>query len=201
MIRNMTTPEISLRPAEKHDADAIAAIYAPIVRDTFISFETEPPSPAVMAERIATTQQRYPWLVATTGEGAGDAVVGYAYGSALRPRAAYQWSVEVTAYVAESARGQGVGRRLYRGLFTVLRAQGFHAAFAGVALPNDASVALHEAVGFEPLGTYREVGFKFGAWRDVGWWRLALADAATPPAELVSFPQLRETPAFARLLA
>src|SRR3954471_8795733 len=105
----MATPEISLRPAEQHDSDAIAAIYAPIVRDTFISFETEPPSASVMAERIPAAQLRYPWLAATIG----DAVVGYAYGSALRPRAAYQWSVEVTAYVAESARGKGVGRRLY----------------------------------------------------------------------------------------
>jgi L-amino acid N-acyltransferase YncA len=185
----MTIPRINLRSAEERDADSIAAI----VRDRAAS-------PAVMAERIATTQQRYPWLVATMGEGAGGAVVGYAYGSALRPRAAYQWSVEVTAYVAEPARGKGVGRRLYGSLLAMLRAQGLHGAFAGIALPNDASVRLHEAVGFRPLGIYREVGFKFGAWRDVGWWRLALADGHTPPAEPVPFPFLREMPGFGDLL-
>ena len=196
MIRDMVAPKIGLRPAEPRDADAIAAIYAPIVRDTFISFETEPPSASVMAERIAATERRYPWLVATMG----GAVTGYAYGSALRPRAAYQWSVEVTAYVAETARGKGVGRRLYGSLLAMLRAQGFHGAFAGIALPNDASVRLHEAVGFGPLGVYREVGFKFGAWRDVGWWRLTLTEGDAPPSEPVSFPQLREMPGFGGLL-
>ena len=196
IIRDMSPPEISLRPAEQGDADSIAAIYAPIVRDTLISFETEPPSASVMAERIEATQQRYPWLVATMG----DAVVGYAYGSALRPRAAYQWSVEVAAYVAESARRKGVGRQLYGSLLAMLRAQGFHGAFAGIALPNDASVRLHEAVSFRSLGVYREVGFKFGAWRDVGWWRLALAKSGAPPTEPVAFPQLREMPEFSGLL-
>lgn len=193
----MAIPGIGLRPAEQRDAEAVAAIYAPVVRDTFISFETEPPSAALMAERIEAAQRRYPWLVATVG----DAVMGYAYGSALRPRAAYQWSVEVTVYVAEAARGKGIGRRLYGSLLSMLRAQGFHGAFAGIALPNDASVALHEAVGFRPLGVYKEVGFKFGAWRDVGWWRLALADTAAPPSEPLSFQQLRETPGFSGFLA
>jgi L-amino acid N-acyltransferase YncA len=196
MIRGMAIPEIGLRPAEQRDAQAIAAIYAPIVRDTFISFETEPPSASIMAERIEAAQRRYPWLVATMG----DAVVGYAYGGALRPRAAYQWSVEVTAYVAETAREKGVGRRLYGSLLAMLRAQGFHGAFAGIALPNDASVRLHEAVGFRPLGIYREVGFKFGAWRDVGWWRLALAEGDTAPSEVVTFQELRKTPEFSGLL-
>jgi L-amino acid N-acyltransferase YncA len=195
----MAIPRISLRPAEERDAESIAPIYAPIVRDTFISFETEPPSASVMAERIATTQQRYPWLVATMGdEGTGDAaaggaVVGYAYGGALRPRAAY--------HVAGTARGKGIGRRLDGSLIAMLRAQDFHGAFAGIALPNDASVGLHEALGFQPLGVYREVGFKFGAWRDVGWWRLALAEGDASPSEPVTFQELRETPGFSGLLA
>ncbi len=93
-----------------------------------------------------------------------------------------------------------MGRRLYGGLFAILRAQGFHGVFAGIALPNDASVRLHEAVGFQPLGIYREVGFKFGAWRDVGWWRLGLAHGDTPPSEPVAFQQLREMPEFGALL-
>ena len=102
MIRDMAAPKIGLRPAERRDADSIAAIYAPVVRDTFISFETEPPSAAIMAERIEAAQRRYPWLVATIG----DEVTGYAYGGALRPRAAYQWSVEVTEELRAYSRGR-----------------------------------------------------------------------------------------------
>ncbi len=192
----MTVTKIGLRPAERRDAEAIAKIYAPIVRDTAISFETDPPSAAVMAERIESTLHRRPWLVATDG----DELLGYAYASEHRQRAAYRWSVDVTAYIAESARRRGVGSRLYGALIPMLRAQGFRSAFAGIALPNDASVGLHEAVGFEALGVYRDVGFKLGAWRDVGWWSLRLADGAAPPTEPVGFQKLRETPDFGDLL-
>jgi L-amino acid N-acyltransferase YncA len=193
----MRCSKIALRPAEQRDAAAIAAIYAPIVRDTFISFETEPPSASAMAERIEAIQQRHPWLVAT----AGGEVVGYAYGSEHRQRAAYRWSVDVTVYVGESARGKGVGRRLYGSLLPLLRAQGFRGAFAGIALPNDASVRLHEAVGFTALGVYRDVGFKLGAWRDVGWWCLALSSDSAPPSEPTTFPELRAMPDFDAFLA
>jgi L-amino acid N-acyltransferase YncA len=196
MIRHMATPKISLRPAERRDAEAIAAIYAPVVRDTFFSFETEPPSAKIMAERIEGTQRRYPWLVATTT----DEVIGYAYASEHRLREAYRWSVDVTAYVAEVARGNGVGRRLYGGLIPMLQAQGFRGAFAGIALPNSASVGLHRAVGFQPLGVYKDVGFKLGAWRDVEWWRLALASGDAPPPELLTFQQLRDTSDFRSFL-
>lgn len=193
----MTASTIGLRLAEQRDAEAIADIYAPIVRDTAISFETEPPSAAAMAERIENTLQQRPWLVATDG----DEVLGYAYASEHRQRAAYRWSVDVTAYIAESARRRGVGRRLYGALIPMLRAQGFHSAFAGIALPNDASVGLHEAVGFEALGVYRDVGFKLGAWRDVGWWSLRLADGAAQPSEPPSFREFREMSGFDDLLA
>ena len=196
MDPDMIRPKIDLRPAERGDADAMAAIYAPIVRDTFISFETEPPSSLAMAERIEATQRRHPWLVAT----AGDEVLGYAYASEHRQRAAYRWSVDVTAYVAETARGKGVGRRLYSSLIPILRTQGFRGAFAGIALPNDASVGLHEAVGFRALGVYKEVGFKLDAWRDVGWWRLELSNDAAQPSEPTHFSQLRETSAFGAFL-
>jgi L-amino acid N-acyltransferase YncA len=158
----MTIPRINLRSAEERDADSIAAIYAPIARDTVISFETEPP-------------RRRSWPSASRRR--NNATRGW-----LR-----RWA-------------KGVGRRLYGSLLAMLRAQGLHGAFAGIALPNDASVRLHEAVGFRPLGIYREVGFKFGAWRDVGWWRLALADGHTPPAEPVPFPFLCEMPGFGDLL-
>ena len=188
---------ITLRPAERAGAKQIALIYAPIVSATFISFETDPPSSEVMAERIETSQQRYPWLVATAGE----AILGYAYASEHRQRAAYRWSVDVTAYVAENARRQGVGRRLYDTLIAVLTAQGFRSAFAGITLPNDASVGLHEAVGFVPLGIYKDVGFKLGAWRDVGWWSCPLNPlGAIPPPEPIAFPVMRSTPIFTRIL-
>lgn len=196
MDRDVRLLQIDLRPAEQRDADAIAAIYAPIVRDTFISFETEPPSALTMAERIEATQRRYPWLVATTG----DEVLGYAYASEHRQRAAYRWSVDVTAYVAEAARGKGVGRRLYSSLIPMLRTQGFRGAFAGIAMPNEASVRLHEAVGFRALGIYKDVGFKLGAWRDVGWWRLELSNDGAQPSEPQTFSELRETPDFGDLL-
>jgi L-amino acid N-acyltransferase YncA len=193
----MAAVKISIRPAERRDAAAIAAIYAPIVRDTAISFETEPPTPETMAERIKTTQLRHPWLVAANG----DEVLGYVYAGEHRQRAAYRWSVDVTAYVVQAARGTGVGRRLYGGLLPILRAQGFRAAFAGIALPNDASVGLHEAVGFQPLGVYRDVGFKLGAWRDVGWWQLRLADDVAPPRDPTPFAQFRGSALLRDLLA
>jgi L-amino acid N-acyltransferase YncA len=188
----MSPSQITIRPAEPGDAAAVAAIYAPIVLRTAISFEAEPPSPQTMAQRIETTLERYPWLVA---ERDGE-VVGYAYAGEHQARAAYRWSVNVTVYVAAAAHGQGVGRALYGVLTAILRGQGFRSAFAGIALPNQASVGLHEAGGFEPVGIYRDVGFKLGGWRDVGWWRLGLADSAEAPVEPVPFAKFRETAAF-----
>jgi L-amino acid N-acyltransferase YncA len=184
------TGEITIRVADLRDAEAVAAIYAPIVRDTAISFETEPPSPEEMAARIEATLPTHPWLVAERD----DAVLGYAHASRHAERGAYRWSVNVTAYLTETARGKGLGRRLYGMLIPILQAQGFRSAFAGIALPNDASVGLHEAVGFRPLGVYQNVGFKLGTWRDVGWWRRSLNDADGPPAEPIAFAALGLSP-------
>lgn len=178
--------EGKIRVASQQDADAIAAIYGPIVRGTAISFEIEPPTPREMAKRIAKTLEAYPWLVA---EREGN-VAGYAYASKHREPGAYRWSVTASVYVAEAARHQGVGRALYERLFEILTAQGFHSAFAGIALPNQASVALHEAVGFKPIGIYKEVGFKHGQWRDTGWWRLELSHDSGAPREPIAFPNL-----------
>ncbi|MEL7320037.1 MAG: arsinothricin resistance N-acetyltransferase ArsN1 family B [Pseudomonadota bacterium] len=159
-----------IRPARVEDSEAIQGIYAPIVETTTISFEEVAPSVEEMAERIATVSAHYPFLVATR-----DAqVIGYAYASQHRARAAYRASVDVAVYVSEAARGSGVGRALYAELLPLAAASGYHAAFAGIALPNPGSVALHEAVGFEPVGVYREVGRKFGRWLDVGWWQKRL---------------------------
>jgi phosphinothricin acetyltransferase len=177
-----------VRVATEADADAVAAIYAPYVNDTAISFEEQPPSVAEMAERIAATLTTYPFLVYDAGQG----VVGYAYAGAHAGRPAYRWSCNLSAYVAPGHARRGMGRALYSMLLDLLKAQGFHAAFAGVALPNDASVGLHEAMGFRHLGTYREVGFKHGRWCDVGWWRLGLAEGP-PRGEPVPFPALSGT--------
>ncbi len=182
----MAADTLKIRIAVEGDGAALAAIYAPIVAQTAISFEAAEPTAEVMAERVRATLGTHPFLVA---ECAG-AVVGYAYASAHNARAAYQWSTNLTVYVAAEARARGVGRRLYGVLIPILEAQGFHAAFAGIALPNAPSVALHEAVGFVPLGVYREVGFKLGRWHDVGWWRRSL-DARTPPAAPLAFTDYR----------
>ena len=173
----MTRPS-ALRVATPDDAEAVAAIYAPVVTETTISFELEPPSPAEMRARIAATLPLLPWLVSLDPTGA---VNGYVYASRHRERAAYRWAVDVSAYVRADARGQGVGRRLYAALFEQLVALGYVQAFAGIALPNAASVGLHEAAGFTPLGVYRNVGFKHGAWRDVGWWQKTLQPLPPEP--------------------
>lgn len=185
-----------VRPARPEDAEACRAIYAPIVADTVISFETEPPDAAEMAARIARILRTHPWLVAERD----GAVIGYAYASLHRDRAAYRWSVDVTAYVAEAARGSGVGRALYDRLIRVLRRQGYRAAFAGVTLPNPASVALHEAVGFKPVGVYPHVGYKHGRWRDTGWWGLVLDSSEAEPREPIPFAALALKPELEELL-
>ena len=168
---------MTIRVATPDDAEAIAAIYAPIVRDTVISFETVPPAVDEMRSRIVATLRRFPWLVSEDGQGRVD---GYAYASSHRDRAAYQWSADTTAYVRADARGRGVGGRLYVSLLARLAELGYFQAFAGIALPNAASVALHESVGFEPIGVYRRVGFKHGAWHDVGWWQRKLREPEVP---------------------
>lgn len=168
---------MNIRVATPADADAITAIYAPMVLNTSISFELVPPSVDEMRNRIVETLKELPWLVCDDEQGA---VAGYVYAGKHRERPAYQWSVDVTAYVREDCRGQGVGKRLYQTLFNELSALGYCQAFAGIALPNDASVALHESVGFRPIGVYRKVGFKLGAWHDVGWWQKQIREAAQP---------------------
>jgi len=155
------------------DAAACVAIYAPFVESGATSFEQEPPDAAAFAERIREIQATYPWLVAER-EGA---VVGYAYACPHRSRPAYRWAVETSVYVAPGEQGNGHGRALYAELADRLRRQRFHVACAGITLPNPASVALHERVGFVPVGTYRRIGWKDGSWRDVGWWQLELQPA------------------------
>lgn len=179
-----------IRLATPGDAADIQAIYAPVVCDTVISFEYEEPTVAEMARRIARIMPHLPWLVwvERDGEGAGaDRVVGYAYAGAHSERAAYQWSVDLTAYIHAEWRGRGVGKALYAALLDILRELGYVNIYAGITLPNAASVALHESIGMQPVGVYRRVGYKFGAWHDVGWWSGELQpppDAPTAPRSL-----------------
>lgn len=178
----------SLRPATPQDADGILAIYAPIVRESAISFEDEPPTPQQMAQRMSSTLEYLPWLVC---ERMGD-ILGYVYASPHRARLAYQWSVDVSVYIQAQARRLGVGRALYTSLFKLLALQGFYHCYAGITLPNPASVGLHESLGFQPVGIYRRVGYKLGAWHDVGWWSLALRPATDTPTPPISWPALRQ---------
>jgi phosphinothricin acetyltransferase len=167
------------------DAAACAAIYAPSVESTPISFELAAPDAAEFARRIARYSATHQFLVAEVGgdgeaEAAGE-VVGYAYACRWRERPAYDWAVEVSVYVDAARQGEGIGRALYAELLERLRAQGFRSAVAGITLPNPASVALHEGMGFEAIGALREIGWKRDAWHDVGYWQLLLRPDATDP--------------------
>jgi len=173
--------ELTIRDADpRRDAEACAAIYAPHVEGSPVSFEEQAPDGGEIAARIERYGTSHAWLVAER-EGR---VVGYAYATAFNERPAYRWSASVSVYVAAEARGTGVGRALYEALFDRLRERGFRMACAGITLPNEASAGLHESLGFEQVGVNREIGWKQGAWRDVGWYQLELAPAGEgPPAE------------------
>lgn len=173
----MKTSQPLIRSATEADAAALLAIYAPYVEHTAISFELTPPTVEDFAGRIRKALAEWAWLVAEVD----GQCAGYAYGSAHRPRAAYRWSVETSAYVHPDYWRRGIGRALYGQLLEVLPARGYCNAYAGVTLPNAASVALHEDLGFQPIGVFTAVGRKFGAWHDVAWFERALRDR--PPQE------------------
>ena len=186
-----------IRLATPDDASGVQAIYAPIVRDTAISFELEPPTVAEMQQRIVKTLEHWPWLVC---ERRGD-ILGYVYASQHRTRPAYQWSVDVSVYVHPNARRSGVGQALYRSLFALLTLQGFYNAYAGITLPNPASVGLHESLEFQFVGVYRAVGYKLGAWHDVGWWQLTLQERVTPPQLPIDLGTVHQSTAWNAALA
>jgi phosphinothricin acetyltransferase len=162
---------LTVRDATTADAESCAAIYRPFVTDNWVSFETEPPDAGEMAARIAAHRASHAWLVA---QGSDGTLLGYAYGSPHRARSAYASSCDVAIYVDPLFARRSIGRALYGALLPLLRDRGIHAAFAGIALPNAGSIALHEAMQFTPVGIYREVGWKLGGWRDVGWWQRLL---------------------------
>lgn len=170
---------LMIRMATPDDAGAIADIYAPYVRDTVISFESVPPTVDEMRSRLTATLGQLPWLVVSEG----DAVRGFAYASPHGERAAYRWSVDVSLYLGRPLHRQGHGRRVYTALFNLLAAQGYVNAYAAIALPNPASVGLHEAMGFTRVGVFGGVGFKNGEWWDVGWWHRLLVDRPAEPSD------------------
>jgi phosphinothricin acetyltransferase len=161
----------AIRTATTADAAAIAAIYNHYIATTTISFEEQPVPAEEMAGRIETVGARLPWLVCEQD----GVIMGYAYATPWRVRSAYRFSVESSVYVSPEHPRKGVGTRLYRVLIDELRARGLHMVIGGIAQPNQASVALHESMGFKKVAHFAEVGMKFGRWIDVAYWELKLA--------------------------
>jgi phosphinothricin acetyltransferase len=172
----------------ERDAAACAEIYAPAVRDGVASLEERVPEPHEIADRIRAISRNWPWLVAELD----DRIAGYAYGSRHRDRASYRWSADVTVYVSVAQQRRGIGRSLYEPLLALLAGQGYHEACAGITVPNDASVGLHESLGFVAVGVYQDIAYKHGRWRSVGWWQKTLRghrpgekpDEIRPPGRL-----------------
>ena len=174
-----------VRLANPGDAVGILEIYAPYVRDTSITFETEVPSVERFSDRIATYLREWPWLVAETD----GQIAGYAYASRYRERVAYQWSVECSVYIHDDHLRAGLARALYTALFALLKRQGYRNVYAVINLPNDRSVALHESMGFRWFATYEQVGYKLGKWKKVGWWRLVINEFGEEPGPVVPFSE------------
>ncbi len=172
-----------IRAALPADVPDLLAIYAPFVLNTTVSFEYEVPTVAEFTRRVDSIQQRFPFLVA----GRDDRILGYAYASAHRDRAAYQWSADTSVYLHPDAHRQGMARQLYMTLFDLLRRQGLYNVYAGITLPNPASEAFHRAMGFRPVGVYENVGFKFGAWHSTEWLQLTLQPHDSDPVPPLLF--------------
>ena len=184
-----STVEIRLADPER-DAPAVAAIYRISVETSVATFEEVAPDAVAIADRMRTLLVRTPWLVAVPAGGSD--VLGYAYAAPHHDRAGYRWAVNISVYVRADAHGRGIGRALYTRLLDLLRRQSFVNAYAGIALPNPASEALHRAIGMERIGVYRRVGYKHGRWVDVAWYGLRLRAPDEPPAEPIPLPQLAE---------
>jgi phosphinothricin acetyltransferase len=183
---------LTIRLAALEDAEQIQRIYEPFCRDSPVSFETEAPTALEICARIDKTVKSLPWLVCEEG----GQVLGYAYASPHRERAGYRWSVDVSVYIREGRRRAGLGRALYTALLAILKLQGFHNVLAGATMPNPASAGLHEAMGFQPVGVYRRIGYKCGAWHDVKWWQLILREGDAEPGEPLPLPAILESPEY-----
>lgn len=177
---------LTMRIAVEADGPALAAIYEPYISNTVISFEAVPPTGEQMGARIAKCLLTHPWLVAEVD----GKIAGYAYAGPHSGRAAYDWSADISVYLAPDHHRRGIGRSLYDVLIALLRHQGYHALFAGITLPNEPSVAIHSAIGMRQVGIYREVGFKFGEWRDVLWMGMTVSPPEHPAVQPTPFPDL-----------
>ncbi len=171
-----------IRLATIHDTEQILEIYTPYVQNNNISFETIVPSKEEMETRIEHVLVDNPWIVLEEG----NSVLGYAYASKHRERAAYRWSVDISIYIRQDCRGKGIGKVLYAALISILKLQGYYNVYAGICLPNEASVGIHEHFGFKKIAHYNNVGYKFGQWHDVGWWELSLKQHKPDPKEPLS---------------
>lgn len=185
-----------IRLATEQDAAQIRAIYAPIVHNTSFSFEITTPSLSDMRQRITKTLERMPWLSCEQD----GLVIGYAYANPHRMRIAYQWSVEVSAYVHEQHRRKGVARALYTALFEMLCIQGFYNIYAGITLPNEGGVRLHESLGLTEVGVYRGVAYKLGQWHDISWWQRTLQELPAQPVAPISLAQAQSLPGWTAAL-
>ncbi|THE66589.1 N-acetyltransferase family protein [Salinadaptatus halalkaliphilus] len=184
-----TASSTRIRVAEPADAAAAREIYAPFCRSTAVTFEETPPTESELADRIESTLETYPWLVC---EHDGQAV-GYAYASSLRKRRAYQWVAELSVYVADDARGSGVGRGLYESLFAILERQGICDVYAVTTVPNPETVAFHERLGFDRLVDFPAIGYSDDDWRDVAWWRRSIGEKSADPEPITPFVDLQST--------
>jgi L-amino acid N-acyltransferase YncA len=175
-----------IRIATPDDAAAILDIYAPYIRNTSLTFETDVPTIDEFATRIRHYLENWPWLVYENN----GRIIGYAYASRYRERTAYQWSIECSVYVHDDHFRSGVARSLYSKLFALLKAQRFNTVYAVINLPNDRSVVFHESMGFRYFATYEKVGYKLGKWKNVGWWQLQLNDYIEEPPAPIKFSLL-----------
>jgi L-amino acid N-acyltransferase YncA len=191
---------VRLRLATPADGAAVAALYAPYVRDTSITFESEEPDAAEFARRIEGVLKLAPWLLAVEDGPQGERLLGYCYGTTWRTRVAYRWVVETAIYVDRRQHRRGIGRALYGALLDLLRLQGFCRALGGITIPNPESVVLHEKLGFRPAGLFPRCGFKHGTWWDVGFWYLELRPHPPQPQETLSVAALFARPEVAVLL-
>src|SRR5438309_1361820 len=177
---------MEVRIAVPKDAPAIIDIYAPYVLGTAISFESEIPSVQEMEKRINNCLQKFPWIVCEVD----GRLAGYVYASPHREREAYQWTCECSVYIHPNFKGKGLGTQLYKALFKMLTVQGMRNLYAGITLPNEASVKIHERLGFEFFALYDHVGYKLNSWHKVGWWKLRLNEYDPEPAPPLKFSQL-----------
>jgi phosphinothricin acetyltransferase len=188
---------VKIRLANPDDAAGVLRIYGPYCESSSVSFEIVAPSVEEIRRRIEKISRQYPWLICEID----GHVAGYVYASQHRERAAYRWNVDVAVYVGAEYRRRHVGQSLYSTLFSILRSQGYFKAFAGITLPNEASVRLHESVGFRPIAAYRGVGYKLGRWLDVGWWQFEIQAEIDNPPEPLSIAAIRHHASFGEILA